>query len=49
MDNRQEDHQSSIIEMNGKLCDQVVSTLIDPRYNHSYVNLDLVDKCGLRK
>jgi len=35
--------------MDGKLCDQVVSILIDPRYNYIYVNLDLVDKCGLNK
>ena len=30
-------------------CDQVVSILIDPGYNYSYVNHDLVDKCGLNK
>ena len=35
--------------MDSKLCDQVVSILIDPRSNYSYINLDLVDKCGLRK
>ena len=35
--------------MDGTLCDQVVSILIDPGYNYSYVNLDLVDKCGLNK
>ena len=35
--------------MDGKLCDQVVSILIDPRSNYSYINPDLVDKCGLRK
>ena len=43
------DHRASIIEMEGKLYDQVVSILIDPGYNYSYVNLDLVDKCGLNK
>lgn len=31
-DNRQKYHQASIIEMDGKLCDQVVSILIDPGY-----------------
>ena len=35
--------------MDGKLCDQVVSILIDPRSNYSYVNPNLVDKCGLNK
>lgn len=42
------DHQESIIEMDGKLCDQVVSILIDPRYNYIYSNPALVHKCGLR-
>jgi len=35
--------------MEGKIYDRVVSILIDPRSNYSYVNPDLVDKCGLRK
>jgi len=45
----QADHQASIIDMDGKLCDQVVSILNDPRSNYSYVNPNLVDKCGLNK
>eukprot|EP00253_Pinus_taeda_P027395 PITA_27395 len=49
VDNRQANHQASIIEMDGKLCDQVVSILIDPRSNYSYINIELVDKCYLRK
>ena len=49
LDNIQADHQASIIEMEGKLCDQVVSILIDPRSNYSYVNPDPMDKCGLNK
>ena len=47
--NMQSNHQASIIEMEGKICDRVVSILIDLEANYSYVNLDLVDKCGLRK
>jgi len=43
------DHQESIIEMEGKFCYRVVSILIDPGSNYSYVNPDLVDNCGLRK
>ena len=35
--------------MDGKLCDQVVSILIGPGFNYSYVNPNLVDKCGLNK
>ena len=49
VDSRQVDHQASIIEMDGKICDQVVSILIDPGYNYSYINPNLVDKCGLIK
>ena len=47
--NMKADHHASIIEMDGMLCDQVISILIDPGSNYSYVNPDLVDKCGLRK
>jgi len=35
--------------MDSKICDQVVSIFIDPRYNYSYVNPDLVDKRDLNK
>lgn len=30
LDYKQGDHQASIIDMDGKLCNQVVSILIDP-------------------
>jgi len=49
LDNKHADHQVSIIEMDSKLCDQVVSIFIEPRSNYSYVNPELVDKCGLNK
>ena len=49
MDNSRTYHHASIIEMDDKLCNQVVSILIDPGSNYSYVNSDLVDKCHLRK
>ena len=35
--------------MDGKIFDQLVSISIDPRSNYSYVNPDLVDKCGMNK
>jgi len=35
--------------MDDKLCDQVISILIDHGSNYSYVGPDLVDKCGLSK
>eukprot|EP00253_Pinus_taeda_P027303 PITA_27303 len=47
VDNRQAEHQASIVEMDDKLFDQVISILIDPGSNYSYVSPDLVDKCGL--
>lgn len=47
--NRQADNQASIIEIEGNLCDQVVSILSDPRSNYCYINPDLVDKCCLNK
>ena len=49
VDNRQVEHQSSIIEMEGKLHDQVVYILIDIGSNYSYISPDLVDKCFLCK
>jgi len=49
LNNRQVDHRESIIDMDGKICDKVVDILIDPKYNYSYVNPDLVDKCGFDK
>jgi len=35
--------------MDGNLYDQVVSVLIEIGSNYSYVNPDLVEKCGLNK
>jgi len=49
MDNKNVYHHASIIEMDGNLCVQVVSILIDPKSNYSYINPGLVDKFGLRK
>jgi len=41
------DHHKSIIEMDGKLCDQVVSILFDLGSNYFYVNLNPIYNCGL--
>ena len=35
--------------MDGNICDQFVSILIDPWFNYGYVSPNLVDKCGLNK
>ena len=42
-------NKQNTIEMEGKLCDQVISILIDLGSNYSYVSPNLVDKCGLSK
>lgn len=42
--NRKAEHQASIIEMDGKVCDQVISIFIDPVSYYSYVRT-----CGLNK
>ena len=49
LDKKQVEHQASPIEMGNKLCDQVISILIEPGSNYSYVSPKLVDKCGLSK
>lgn len=38
VDNSQVNHQESIIEMEGKLQQQVISILIDPYSNYSYIS-----------
>ena len=47
LDKKMEEHKTYIFEMDGKLCDQVISILIDSRSNYIYVSPDLVDKCVL--
>ncbi len=37
------DHQASIFEIKGKICDQVFSILIDPRSNYRNISPSLVD------
>jgi len=35
--------------MEGKICDQAISILSEPRSNYSHINPKLVDKCWLNK
>jgi len=35
--------------MEGKICDQTISFLIDPRYNYSYVSPEIMEECWLAK
>ena len=49
MDNMHAQHHESIIEMEGKVCDQVIYILIHPTFNYNYVSPDVVDEYGLSK
>jgi hypothetical protein len=47
LDNKQADHQASMVEMEGMITNHLVSILIDPRSNLSYIAPKVVDKCKL--
>jgi hypothetical protein len=47
-DNRQADHQASVVEMEGTIANHLVSILIDPGSNLSYVATQTVEKCNLQ-
>jgi hypothetical protein len=46
--NNQSDHQSSVVEMEGMIANHLVSILIDPGSNLSYVAPHTVDKCKIQ-
>jgi hypothetical protein len=47
LDNKQADHQASVVEMEGMITNHLVSILIDPSSNLSYIASKAVDKCKL--
>jgi hypothetical protein len=47
LDNRQVDHQASVVEMEGMISNHLVSILIDPGSNMSYVSPQTIEKCKL--
>jgi hypothetical protein len=47
MDNNQDDHQASVMEMEGMIANHPVSILIDLGSNLSYVSPHTIDKCKL--
>jgi hypothetical protein len=47
LDNKQANHQASVVEMEGMIANHLVSILIDPGSNLSYVSPQVVDKCKL--
>ena len=49
LDNHQADHQSTIVEVGGKIDKKSISILIDPRSTHSYVSPKLDEFVLLEK
>lgn len=48
LEDHQEDYQSSMVELEGKISDHLVSILIYPGASLSYVSPRIVDECHLK-
>jgi hypothetical protein len=48
LDNKQADHQDSVVEMEGMIANHLVSILIDLGSNLSYMAPQTVDKCKMQ-
>jgi hypothetical protein len=48
LDNKQADHQGSVVEMEGMITNHLVSILVDPSSNLSYIGPKAIDKCKLQ-
>ena len=49
MEDRQEDHQSAVVEVVGKIVEKSVSILIDPGSTHSYITPRVVEIGAFKK
>jgi hypothetical protein len=49
VENRQADHQASVVELEGIISKQPISILIDPGSNLSYVSPQVVEACSLQR
>ena len=47
LENRQADHQTSMVEVEGMITNQPISVLIDPCASLSYISPRVVDLCNL--
>jgi hypothetical protein len=47
LDNNQADHQASVVEIEGMISNHLLSILIDPSSNLSYIAPNAIDKCKL--
>ena len=48
LEDHQADHQSTVVEVAGKIVEQSVSILIDPGSAHSYITPKVVDICAFK-
>jgi hypothetical protein len=48
LDNNQDDHQASVVELEGMIVNHPISILIDPGSNLSYVAPQTANKCKLQ-
>ena len=49
LEDRQEHHQSTLVEFVGKIVEKSVSILIDPSSTHHYINPRVVEICAFKK
>jgi hypothetical protein len=49
LDNRQVDHQDTVVEMEGMISNHLVSILIDTSSNLSYVSPQTIEKCKFQQ
>ena len=48
LDNHQANHQASVVEIEGMIFNHLLSVLIDPGSNLSYIAPKAIDKCKLQ-
>ena len=49
LEDHQEDHQSTMVEVAGNIVEQYVSILIDPGSTHIYITPRVVEICAFKK
>ena len=49
LEDRQADHQSTVVEVVGKIVEQSISILIDPGSTHNYITPRIVEICDFKK
>ena len=49
LEDQQEGHNSTVVEVEGEIVEQTVYVLIDPGLTHIYITLGLVKMCTLKK